>query len=213
MFPSPHLGGRLGELRRSSLWWKKVSLLGAKEGSRSDWFADVVVLKVRNNITASFWFDPWVEGSSFTARVVDMGYWVGDKWEWDFRWKREMLMGELVLLKKFVLVVEGKVTMNSFDAWSWNLDINGVCSVKLAYGHLSSVLPDGSSKNQLLDIALTRMWMSKALSKMATFSWQLLQDRLPIHHNLFRRRIIVDPGSTVCAFCGVVKKSMEIHKF
>jgi hypothetical protein len=127
MFPSPHLGGRLGELRSSSLWWKKASLLRAKEGSRLDWFTDVVVLKVGNNITASFWFDPWVEGSSFTDRVVDMGYWVGDKWEWDFRWKREMSMGELVLLKEFVLVVEAKAIMNSFDAWSWNLDINGVC--------------------------------------------------------------------------------------
>jgi hypothetical protein len=88
-----------------------------------------------------------------------------------------------------------------------------VFAVKLAYGLLSSVLLDGSSQNQLLDIALTRMWMSKVPSKMATFAGQLLQDRLPIHHNLFRIRIIVDPGSTVCAFCGVVKKSMEIHKF
>ena len=32
VFPAPHLGGRLGELRRSSLWWKDMSLLGTKVG-------------------------------------------------------------------------------------------------------------------------------------------------------------------------------------
>lgn len=52
--PTPHLGGRFCGLRRSSLWWKDVSLLGTKEHARSDWFADCVMVKVGDGLNTSF---------------------------------------------------------------------------------------------------------------------------------------------------------------
>ncbi|MCI40809.1 hypothetical protein A2U01_0062042, partial [Trifolium medium] len=40
LFPSPHLGGRLQDLRRVSCWWRNVSLLGDHEDVISDWFSE-----------------------------------------------------------------------------------------------------------------------------------------------------------------------------
>jgi hypothetical protein len=38
LFPAPHLAGRPSGLRRVSLWWNDVSLLGYQVDSHSDWF-------------------------------------------------------------------------------------------------------------------------------------------------------------------------------
>ncbi|GAU30794.1 hypothetical protein TSUD_355200 [Trifolium subterraneum] len=45
--PSPHIGGRLGGLRRASCWWRNVSLLGDPEDAISDWFSEGVTKKDR----------------------------------------------------------------------------------------------------------------------------------------------------------------------
>lgn len=66
-------------LRRSSLWWEDASMLGAKEGSRSDWFAESVVLKVGSGLTNSFWFNPWVERSSLRTSFPPL-FQVSDQW-------------------------------------------------------------------------------------------------------------------------------------
>jgi len=39
------------------LYSGRMSLLGTKEGLRSDWFPEGVVLKVGNDTTTSFWLD------------------------------------------------------------------------------------------------------------------------------------------------------------
>jgi len=138
-----------------------------------------------------------------------MGYWVRDRWEWVFRWKSVLSVEEVILLGKMLQAVEGKVSLNSSDAWSWNLDTSRVYSVKSVYAHLSCGVSEASSPNQNLVHVIARVWKSKAPSKVTSFAWQLLQDRLPTRLNLVRRSIIVDPGSVVCAFHGVVEESVE----
>jgi len=116
-------------------------------------------------------------------------------------------MGELTLLGEMLHEVEGKVILNFYDAWSWNLHTFGVYSIKSAYGYLSRVISEGSPLIKIWSLFLARVWKSKASSKVATFAWQLLQDRLPTCLNLFWRGITEDLGSVVCAFCGVVEES------
>jgi hypothetical protein len=48
LFPSPHLGGRLGGLRKISCWWRNMSLLGDPEDANSDWFSERVTKMVEN---------------------------------------------------------------------------------------------------------------------------------------------------------------------
>jgi hypothetical protein len=40
-------------------------------------------------------------------------------------------------------------------------------------------------------------------SKVAIFSWQLLQDRLPTRQNIWYRAVIVDGSASTCVFCGL----------
>jgi len=76
-----------------------------------------------------------------------MGHWVGDRWEWVFRWKRELSMGERILVDELLLEVDGKVSLNSSNTWYWNFDSTGVYSVKSAHGQLSHALSDVISLN------------------------------------------------------------------
>ncbi|MCH85823.1 hypothetical protein A2U01_0006674 [Trifolium medium] len=40
---------------------------------------------------------------------------------------------------------------------------------------------------------LARLWKSKGHLKLLVFSWQLLHDRIPTCHNLFKLQVLVDP--------------------
>lgn len=52
---------------------------------------------------------------------------------------------EVILLGEMLLAVDGKVSLDSSDAWSSNLDTSEVYSVKSAYAHLSRGLLKGAS--------------------------------------------------------------------
>jgi hypothetical protein len=58
-------------------------------------------------------------------------------------------------------------------------------------------------------VNLARVWDSRATSKVIIFSWQLLQDRIPIRQNLRRRRVMVGAFNSSCVFCGMVEESVD----
>ncbi|MCI85450.1 hypothetical protein A2U01_0106729, partial [Trifolium medium] len=45
---------------------------------------------------------------------------------------------------------------------------------------------------------LPKVWKSWTPSKVVVFSWQLLQDRLPTHRNLWQRGVIGDVSASTC---------------
>ncbi|GAU31203.1 hypothetical protein TSUD_210600 [Trifolium subterraneum] len=162
LFPSPHLGGTLKDLKRVSCWWRNVSLLGDPEDDISDWFSEGVSKKVGNGHMTSFWFEPWLGGTSLrtqfqrlflvstqsTSTVREMGRWVEGQWLWDLRWIRDLFVWELNLLE-----------------------------IKSAFLALSRSTIDEvifSVEEQMLLPKVLKTW---APSKVAVFSWQLLQDR------------------------------------
>jgi hypothetical protein len=51
-----------------------------------------------------------------------------------------------------------------------------------------------------------------APSKVAVFSWQLLQDKLPTRQNLWLRGVIGDTNASSCVLCGVGLESYD-HLF
>jgi hypothetical protein len=65
LFPSPHLGGRLGGLRKISCWWRNMSLLGDPEDANSDWFSERVAKKVASKSVENL--GPFKSGGLFLA--------------------------------------------------------------------------------------------------------------------------------------------------
>jgi hypothetical protein len=79
-------------------------------------------------------------------------------------------------------------------------DPSGLFSVKSAYLVLRQ-----SSFDELF-ISEEKLHL---LSKVAVFSWQLLQDRLPTRHNLWKRGVITDVDATRCVLCGLESESVD----
>jgi hypothetical protein len=62
------------------------------------------------------------------------------------------------------------------------------------------LLGEGSRSEEVIS-SLLRSWKSWAPSKVKTFTWQLILDRIPTIMNLFSRRFISVFHSTSCPFC------------
>ncbi|MCH94825.1 receptor-like kinase, partial [Trifolium medium] len=65
---------------------------------------------------------------------------------------------------------------------------------------------------QVEERLLPKVWKTWAPSKVAVFSWQLLQDRLPTRQNLWQRGVIEDASASMCVFCGLGPESAD-HLF
>ncbi|GAU37868.1 hypothetical protein TSUD_22840 [Trifolium subterraneum] len=226
LFPSPHLGGRLKDLKRVSCWWRNMSLLGDHEDAISDWFSEGVSKKVGNGHMTSFWFDPWLGGTPLrtqfqrlflvstqsTSTVREMGRWVEGQWIWDLRWRRYLFVWELNILESLNEILDRPTISTTNDSWCWKHDPSGCYSVKSAFLALSHSTTDEvifSVEEQRL---LPKVWKTWANSKVAVFSWQLLQDRLPTRQNLWHRGVIRDASACMCVLCGLGPKSAD-HLF
>ncbi|GAU32685.1 hypothetical protein TSUD_145590 [Trifolium subterraneum] len=226
LFPSPHLGGRLGGLRKASCWWRNVSLLGDPEDAISDWFLEGVAKKVGNGRLTSFWFDPWLDGVPSMSRfqrlfkvsahsscmVGDMGSWVEGQWIWVFRWRRDLFVWELNLLESLHEILNHSTISTVEDSWFWMHDPSGHYSVKSAFLALSC-----STANEVIFSVeekrlLPKVWKTWAPSNVAVFSWQLLQDRLPTRQNLWKRGVIGDVSASTCVLCGLEPETAD-HLF
>jgi hypothetical protein len=139
---------------------------------------------IGNRSSASFWFDPWVDGvplriryqSLFQTsdqcldRVVDMGSWVRGEWEWEFRWRSNIDFMDHDLLNNLFESLRQVRLSSSEDEWCWRHEPYGLFSVKSAY----LVLEEGSrsqrtiSRNDIVNLA--RVWDSWAMTKVIVFS-------------------------------------------
>ncbi|MCH91649.1 putative non-LTR retroelement reverse transcriptase, partial [Trifolium medium] len=81
--PSPHLGGRPVGFRGTSSWWRDVSLLG-------------VPLRVQYSRLFQV-------SQQCHSKVSEMGNWVNGEWTWDFMWRRNLFVWEVVKLA-FILL-------------------------------------------------------------------------------------------------------------
>ena len=82
----------------------------------------------------------------------------------------------------------------------WKVEPSGQYSVKYAYQALTENIAAED-----LDGALKELWKLNLPSKIVSFAWRLLKDRLPTRENLQRRQIQVhDPW---CPFCRSAEES------
>ncbi|GAU22971.1 hypothetical protein TSUD_247150 [Trifolium subterraneum] len=145
---------------------QNVSLLGDPEDTISDWFSEGVSKKVGNGHMTSFWFDPWLGGTPLRTQ---------------FQRLFQVLTQSTSTVREMGRWVEGPWL---WDLRCWKHDPSGCYSVKSAYLALRRSTTDEvifSVEEQRL---LPKLWKTWAPSKVAVFSWQLLQDRLPTRQNL-----------------------------
>ena len=89
------------------------------------------------------------------------------------------------------------------DSWFWKHDPTGQYSVKSVFLALSRSITDDVIFSVEEERLLPKVWKTLAPSKVAVFSWQLLQDRLPTRRNLLQRGVIGDASASMCVLCGL----------
>lgn len=88
-------------LKKSSLWWRDINLLGTKFTQDSFWFNKVSKLQLGNGDKLRFWFDGWCGPTPFSSLFLNLfqacpekmahmwqyGNWSENIWEWNWAWK------------------------------------------------------------------------------------------------------------------------------
>ena len=157
-----------------------------------------------------FWEDNWMGGvgkliekylrlytisSQQNQFIHHMGAFKESGWEWEFRWRRPLFDNELDMAISFLKDVESyRIQLQHTDQWVWLTDSNGQYSVRSAYNVMREDVVE-----EIQDEVFEELWKLKVPSKVATFEWRLLKDRLPTKVNLRRRKLELD--DFLCPFC------------
>lgn len=165
--------------------------------------------KLGDGMDISFWEDKWCGGEAIRDRfsrlyylakdrnayVRDMGVWRGSDWVWSWDWVREprgRATGEVEALDN--LLANVKPSPDCRDNWIWNLDNDGVFTVKaLAFLVDELFLQVGAADRETKRNNLIP-------KKVGVFMWRALKGRLPVRVELDKRGIDLD--SLLCKMCG-----------
>jgi hypothetical protein len=98
------------------------------------------------------------------------------------------------------------------DTWCWNIENDGVFSVKSAYAFVSKLQYFTAVETQWHSKIFQSIWKCPAPSKVSSFVWQLLHDRIPTKSNLVVRQVIANGADSLCPLCGLESETAE-HLF
>ncbi|GLT32030.1 hypothetical protein SLA2020_067240 [Shorea laevis] len=213
--------GREGEpsynwLRESfgggSTWWNDICRLNTIEYKYEGWLAEGFKIRVGEGVSIKFWWDDWCGGDKLANRfprlyllsagkdhnISQMGEWLDGTWNWHFQWRRGLHCWEeqeVLELKK--MIQDTTIIRGKDDIWEWSYSKDGVYSTKTAYQALTR--EQGVEQQEM---ALHKVWNTFVPNKIAAFSWQVLQDKIPTKMNLIKRGITHGIEDCKCDFCG-----------
>lgn len=120
-------------------------------------------------------------------------------------WEEELL----VSLKEDL---DGVVWFQEEDEWWWNVEDNGMFSVKSAYDKLERLVLGEGVWNLAERRVFEDLWKIPAPSKVVAFAWKVFLNRIPTKVNLAVRNVVAPDGSLSCVLCdrGV---EFSIHLF
>jgi hypothetical protein len=132
---------------------------------------------------------------------------------WVLQWRRALFAWEYELMLELLEAVPIVVCVEENDRWIWTQEENGCFTVKSAYLLLGRVFVSEMDFGSYELSVLHNMWRSSAApSKVITFSWKLLRNRIPTRVNLAVRRVQMAGGSMDCILC-VGKREDADHLF
>ncbi|XP_020203066.1 uncharacterized protein LOC109788691 [Cajanus cajan] len=133
--------------------------------------------------------------------IAENGSFDGSSWNWALVWRRPLLLQrEIDLaheLQAMIELVQPKVHME--DLWLWKCDSSKAFTVRSAYDFVYSFYNIGEVVDEVVMLALRRIWKTKAPRKSMVFAWQLLLRSLPVRQALVRRGVLLIHED--CVFC------------
>lgn len=91
------------------------------------------------------------------------------------------------------------------------ISANGGFSVKSIYKKLEVLMLESTISVEQRRV-FTHIWKSSALSKLVTFSWKLLHDRIPTKVNLWHKQVLPPESSVNCVLREGILESAD-HLF
>ncbi|KAL8482942.1 hypothetical protein ACS0TY_025841 [Phlomoides rotata] len=192
----------------SSWWLSLIKFVGTNK-----WFRDNVSRTIGDGNDTKFWYDKWLGGRCFKdmfprlflidinklCSVADRLSMEENGWKYLAKWRRNLFVWEeeqAADLEREVCNV--RLKNNLVDDWSWDRDKTRAYSVKTAYEVLAE---NNREDNTSLD-KLKIVWNKSVPTKIASFSWKVLQDRIPSILNLLKRGSYNPFYSKYCKTCG-----------
>ena len=200
----------------ASKWWKDLVNLDKK--GEGEWFNEEIERRVGDGASTPFWTVAWRGEVPFKDKYnrlfsifIQQEAMVDDMWEendeggrWAFRWRRRLFVWEENIFTNLLGALEGFVRSNEEDKWRWNLGEEEVFTVKSLYGKLEE---GGRVEGSILEgekLVFRNIWKTGAPSKVITFVWKTLLDRIPSRVNLEIRRCLPPNIGHNCVWCGLV---------
>jgi hypothetical protein len=208
----------------ASLWWKDVCSIGSNRGI--NWFSQCVTRKIGNGNHTSFWLDNWSGDTSLKDRFPRLfsisnqkEASVAEVWNpeceverWRFHWRRRFFVWEETMLDELKEVLNGVMISAGVDSWCWKPGNDAVFTVKSAYEFVSNLSVFNMVNVQWHAKVFHSLWKSPTPSKVCSFVWQMLHDRIPTKHNLVIRHVITAGTDSLCPMCGLETETAE-HLF
>ena len=121
-----------------------------------------------------------------------------------------MWEGDLVL--SLGAQLKGVVVGEGADCWTWNLEKEGIFTVKSCCTLLHNLWYVDEALNRGEEMVFWEVWKSKVPSKVLAFSWTVFLDRVPTKTNLAKRGLLGVNDYKRCVFCGSADETV-VHLF
>lgn len=140
-------------VKKSSLWWRDLVILGDGLNIGSSWFNSVAKLKLGNGTKIKFWYDKWIGTESLAYlfpsvvevcdrkdyTVAEMGSWRDSGWTWDWSWITPEEEFDTDAVNGLMELLNGiQLQQNVSDRFIWLPDTMRGFTVKSCYEWLSN---------------------------------------------------------------------------
>jgi hypothetical protein len=212
--PTKILGGNTTQSRTiESTWWKDI--LSLEKLTEEDWVKKNVSCGIGDGCDIGFWKFRWTGNRPFCElfpnlfeKEVDKEVLVsnrlrrmGDNIDWNWAWSENLSndeIGQLNELKNLLMDVQLEPTRR--DRWRWIPGPIGLFSVNSSYKMLLQLSNSVSVEVNVLE-AIQNLWKNDVPTKVNTFGWRLLLDKLPTRAALHHRGIMIHSYDLYCTFC------------
>jgi hypothetical protein len=194
----------------ASRWWIDICSLDKD----ADWFVRAVVKKVGSGNKTKFWIDTWIGEQPLRERfprlfeiscqkegtIASFGSWSDLRWCWNIQWRRQFFVWEQPMCSQLYQVIAQFQPSLIDDSWHWKENMEDGFTVKSCYELLYKNFRVTADIGSLKEFVFSNVWRCAAPSKVCSFSWQLLLERIPTKDNLWKRRMLLVENLS-CVFC------------
>ncbi|XP_057811915.1 uncharacterized protein LOC131026163 [Salvia miltiorrhiza] len=142
--------------------------------------------------------------------VGEFGKRVGEEWNWEFRWRRDLREREIGMVNNMLLVISTLAPRaGKKDGWKWKAAKDGVFSTKSAYEAISKEKGEMASTHHEV---LAQVWEAPTPHKARVVAWRSLRNRLATCDNLVKTNVPIKVEEKWCNACVCHEETVE-HMF